>query len=254
MAFAILLITTALTCSLQAAPYTNNSPLLVGAQALPQLCAIANACTYTSMTILMTGNFGLIGSGNTVGSWQPGFTPNQDGLPYLDGNSPYSTQIMNLASYAYGTGGFTGSSTSPNWTPANSQYFGTNAGGAAGFRFQQNSGSNSAELVVRISLLEGLLNMYWRDPSVPNVLYSILDPTNGVGDVVAFVPSTIWELVFFDGTSNMASGNNAANKAFVVMQGPPDQQTGVPEPITLVLMGAGLVGIALFRRRHHNGA
>jgi len=226
-----------------AAPYTLTSPLILGMDTNPILGG--GTRTYTGMVVHMTGNFNLVAAGNTVGAWQAGVTPDENGAPYWDGNSLLSSQAINIGNYVYGTGGFTGNLSSPNWTPANAQYWGTGSGGSAGFSFQQLSGGNQANMTVEISLLASITSLAWYDLSAPNVLYNIFAGSDTAGATASFTPTQNWGII---SNGSYRSTNNRSVSGFSAWQGPPDQ--GVPEPMTFVLMGAGLVGIAALRRRN----
>lgn len=242
--FALLLMV--FPCVMQATPYTINSPLILGMDTNPILGG--GTRTYTGMVVHMTGNFNLVSAGNTIGSWQPGVTPDENGAPYWDGNSLLSTQPINIGNYVYGTGGFTGNPSSPGWTPATAQYWGTGSGGSAGFSFQQVSGGNQANMTVEISLLASITSLAWYDLSAPNVLYNIFVGSDTPGATASFTPTANWGLM----SNNLyRSTNNAAVPGFTAFQGPPDTSSAVPEPMSFVLMGAGLVGIAALRRRHN---
>ncbi len=238
----LVLLLMVLTCGMQASPYTATSPLILGMDTNPILGGTTR--TYTGMVVHMTGNFNLISSGNTIGGWQTGVTPDENGAPYWDGNSPLSSQAINVGNYVYGTGGFVGNLSSPNWTPATAQYWGTGSGGSAGFSFQQVSGGNQANMTVEISLLASITSLAWYDLSAPNTLYNIFVGSDTAGATASFTPTANWGLM---SNGSYRSTNNASVAGFSAWQGPPDQ--GVPEPITFVLMGAGLIGIACLRRQ-----
>ncbi|MEY4602188.1 MAG: hypothetical protein RL292_129 [Candidatus Parcubacteria bacterium] len=239
----LVLILAALTCSLQAAPYTTNSPLILGMDTNPILGG--GTRTYTGMVVHMLGNFTLMPSGNTVGAWQPGAPANENGGEFWDGNSLLSSQAINIGNYVYGNEGFTGNLSSPGWTPATAQYWGTGSGGSASFYFQQNSGGNQANMTVEISLLASITSLAWYDTTAPNVLYNIFTGSSTAGSTASFTPTASWGLI-----SNGAyrSTNNTAVAGFSPWQGPPDQ--GVPEPGTFLTMAAGLIALGkLYHRR-----
>lgn len=237
-----------LLCSfaLQGAVYSTNNPLILGADDNP----VTGDKDYQDMIVKMFGNFDVValcGTGqtncNALGGWQNMVIPDQNGVPYWDGNSADSALVMNVGNYALGTGGFTGNPTSPNWSVGQAQYWGTASGGTAGFAFTPNGGNVSTTMVVEISANSNINYLAWALASAPNTWYTIFSGPATEGATASFTPTGQFIMGFSNGQTMFRS--DGSTQAMALMQGE------VPEPMTFVLMGVGLVGVAILRRRNN---
>lgn len=230
---------------LQGAVYTLNNPLLLGADDNP----VTGDKDYQDMIVHIYGNFNVVASCgvgqtncNSSGGWQGMVTPDQNGTPYWDGNSADSSIAMNFGNYGLGTGGFAGNPTSPNWSLAQAQHWGTASGGAAGFAFTPNGGNVSATMTIEISANSNINYLGFVLESAPNTQYTLFSGPAGAGSTVNFIANEKFSLVFSNGQTMFRS--DGSTQAMALMQ-----NGEVPEPMTFVLMGAGLCGIAALRRR-----
>ncbi|MHB1316828.1 MAG: PEP-CTERM sorting domain-containing protein [Minisyncoccota bacterium] len=244
MAFVFLVCALLCVSVVEANPYTASNPLIIGFEDFP-----GTDDDNQDLVVNMYGNFSLVtgcGSGQNScvpnGAWQPMVVPNEDGSPYWDGNSSDSSQLMNVGNHVLGTGGFTGNPNSPNWGIAGTQYFGTNSGGAAGFYFKPVSGNVTTDMKIEVSANANVNYLAYALLSAPNTDYILFSGPANPGSTISFTPPSDFILKFNNGTSTYRTdGNIQAAAAF--------QQTPVPEPMTFLLIGGGLVGIAALRRR-----
>lgn len=243
----IMLFCALILCSfaLQGAVYTTTNPLLLGADDNP----INGDKDFQDMIVKMFGNFDVVASCgvgqtscNTGGGWQGMVTPNQDNLPYWDGNSADSSLAMNMGNYALGTAGFAANPSSPNWTVSQTQYWGTLLGGAAGFAFTPNGGNVNTTMVVEISANSNINNLSYALLSAPNTWYTIFSGPATTGATASFTPTETFIMGFSNGQTSWRS--DGSTQAMALMQ-----NGDVPEPWSFGLVGGALCTLALIQRR-----
>lgn len=188
---------------------------------------------YQDMVIKLQG-LGLAISGS--GSWQKMVLPNQDGTPFWDGVSSDGAN-MNIANFMLGTGGFTGNPNSPDLKLSQTQYWGMGTGASNSFEF---SGvSDSAKMLIEVAGWADNNSLYWDNSGGKHLLFS--GPA-GAGATISFSPGAGPWWLELDSPGGVFT-TYASGKQFAVFE-----QTGIPEPATFILLGAGLVFLG-YRRR-----
>jgi hypothetical protein len=199
------------------------------------------------------------------GSWQTWAASNETGPPYWAHTSDDGFQ-KNVGYYLTNSGFFSGGSAGPGPIP----YFGTTAGGATAFSLTS-SGASQAAMKIEIAGNANLNVFGWYDTLHPLILNPIFSGPASAGATATFIPSASYGFYITtaeDGTFTTES----SEQHFAIFMGSDGYWLGmedlafshsdkdyndmivkvspVPEPLTLLLLGAGLVGLAGLRRKN----
>lgn len=201
---------------------------------------------YTDLVFRVTGDFKLVASCapgqsscNSTGQWLPMVNPDGNLVPFWDGIS-LDGPNMNIGHLMLNIGGFAGNPASPNWGLLTTQYFGAPGGGAAGFYLAPDgAGASTATLLIEVSGLAAQ-NILKKADVGSNAYTTIFSGPNGAGTSYSFTIAGPTVLALENALGTVTSDGTMQIAAF----------KSVPEPISFVLMGVGLIGIAALRRRH----
>ncbi len=186
--------------------------------------------------------FSMFGPNLTVngsGAWQPMQTPNQDGTPYFD-NLSADGSGYNIGYFMTGTGAFAGNPNSPALSVSQLLYWGVGTNPDGSFQFFSTGGVSST-ILAEVAGYSGSNALYWFPASNPSSLNLIFSGPNGAGTVASFNPGGVdFGLLLQSPDGNFKTTGNG--EQFAVF-------SQVPEPMTFALIGTGLVGLGLIRRR-----
>lgn len=201
---------------------------------------------YADLVFRVTGDFKLVASCapgqsscNPTGQWLPMVAPDGNLVPFWDGIS-LDGPNMNIGHLMLNIGGFAGNPASPNWSLLTTQYFGAPGGGAAGFYLAPDgAGASTATLLLEISGLSAQ-NILKKADVGSSSYATIFSGPNSAGATYSFLITGPTVLALENNLGTVTSNGTMQIAAF----------QSVPEPMSFILMGAGLVGIAALRRRH----
>lgn len=186
--------------------------------------------------------FSMLGPGLTVkgsGAWQPMSSPNQGGTPYWDNGSIDGAGGWNVGYFMTGTGNFAGNPNSPALPVAQLQYWGIGTNYDPSFLLFSTGGAQTT-ILAEVAGYSGSNSLYWFAASDPSVLNQVFSGADGVGAAMSFNPGGVdfgLRLLSPDGDFRTTIDGGQ----FAVFG-------QVPEPLSLFLLGGGLLGLGLLRR------
>ncbi len=160
-----------------------HASLVIGINDYP--IALGGDADYQDLVVSVSG----ASLTSTTGSWQPMPQPNESGTPYWSGLSGDGPQ-MNIGYWVTGTGGFSGSQSTPDWSVANTDWYGNANGTGVPLLFSGTAVTVTVDAAVSaLSAVNILGYSYLTDL---NVVYPLL--TGGqAGNTVTFYPTQPFE-------------------------------------------------------------
>jgi len=180
---------------------------------------------------------------SSMGTWQQMQQPNETGSPYWSGLS-FDGPQMNIGYWLTGTGGFSGNPGSPDWSVAQTMWYGNENGTGVPLLFSGSAVTVTVEGAIASLAGTNILGYsYVTDLSDVHPLLV----GGAAGDTVTFDPTQPFELYLQLGAGGPIYGSDTTGEQhFAVFMDPPPSDT--PEPATLFLVMVAL-GVLLVRKR-----
>jgi hypothetical protein len=218
-------------------PTVAHASFTVGINDYP--IALGGDADYQDLIVSISG----AAVASSTGTWQQMPAPNESGTLYWSGIS-YDGPQMNIGYWLTGTGGFTGSPSIPDWSVAQTMWYGNADGTGVPLLFSGSAVTVTVEGAISADSASNIFGYsYATDPSVVYPLFV----GGEAGLTVTFDPNEPFELYLQLGAGTPIYGSDTTGEQhFAVFVDPPSLVT--PEPATLFLAMLPLV-VLLVRKR-----